>query len=97
MRVSPLKVATPLLALIVCGPLSVPPSPTSSTATCAVELVTVFPCASWTRTTGGVVIAVAEGPGTGWVVTASCVGVPGVTVTPFAVAAVRLPELNRNT
>ena len=72
-----MKVATPLTAVTVNVPPSVPPAPDwIATVTVALELVTVFPPESCILTTGCVASNPPDDPPTGWVATASRVADP---------------------
>src|SRR5437879_1222329 len=85
------NVATPLTAVTLVVPDSVPPLGFVSiaTATLPLKLVAVFACASWavTRTAG--VIAAPAGPVLACVEKTSAVAAPGVTVTGVEVVPVR--------
>ena len=75
------KVATPFAALTVVVPLSVPLPDPLATVTASVLLVTVFPAASRTATTGCCVNAAPLIAPPGCVVMTSCVGVPATSAT----------------
>ena len=96
--VTPLKVATPLLALTVVVPPSVPPVPDwIVTVTDADELVTVLPAESRSVTTGWVVSGASEAPATGAVVRANAVAAPGPLGRIFPLSTVIDPEVKRRT
>jgi hypothetical protein len=95
---NPLNVATPFTADTVLVPLSVPGPPllgvpvAIATVMDAELVVTVFPPASCTVTTGCVVHAVPPVPPPGWVVNANCAAAPTVMLKALLVADVS-PEL----
>ncbi len=98
-RVTFANVTTPLAAVTVVVPPSVPPAPDwIAIVTCVVlSVVTVLPSASSTRTTGCVASTAPLAPPTGCVVIASCVAAPAVTVTLFESASVSPVAVNRST
>ena len=94
LMLSPLKVATPLTAATVAVPLRVPVPVVSASVTLALDVVTVFPCASWIVTTGCCANAVpAAVLADGCVVTATLVAVPAVIVKAGLVVAEVRPAL----
>src|SRR4051794_33047967 len=94
----PAKVATPATAAtgLAVHARVAPAGGVIASETLLVSVVTVFPAASWTVTTGCVANATMLAEPMGWVVNASLAAGPGVIVTEVLTAGVNKPSVAVN-